>query len=95
MQSIRFLIWNRGDCMENKNYRIQDVLFHIKDKSNTNSNEDPAFIGFPYTKYENVLGRPRVAETTQGILGAPFILVTSIQDDMDEEEYVRMFGHIS
>ncbi|HAU85282.1 MAG TPA: hypothetical protein DCW90_07205 [Lachnospiraceae bacterium] len=77
-----------------KQFRIQDILLHVKDKSNL-TDEENAFIAFPYTKYENVLGRPRVAESTQNIFGAPFILVTSMQDDMDEEEYVRMFGHIS
>ena len=46
--------------------RVQDILIHVKDRSNMSSQSDESFIGLPFTKYDNVMGRPRVAPSTEG-----------------------------
>lgn len=74
--------------------RVQDILVHVKDRSNMSTVEDESFIGLPFTKYDNVMGRPRVAKTTEGIFGAPFIFITDEEFEIDEEEYIGYFQHI-
>lgn len=74
--------------------RVQDILIHVKDRSNMSSQSDESFIGLPFTKYDNVMGRPRVAPSTEGCYGAPFMLITSTTIDIDEAEFIGYFQHI-
>lgn len=73
--------------------RINDVLLHIKDAADQGDEGQNTFIAFPFTKFDNVLGRPRVAETLQGIYGAPYVFLTTPQE-VTEEEYSIYFAHI-
>lgn len=74
------------------NTRMNDVLLHIKDR-NTNSIMDD-FIGFPITKYDNVLGRPRVVSTLSNVYGAAFLFYETQEVTLSEEEYSAYFADI-
>lgn len=73
--------------------RINDILLHIKDEADQGDEGRNTFIAFPFTKFDNVLGRPRIAETLQGIYGAPYVFLTT-QQEVTEEEYSIYFAHI-
>lgn len=73
--------------------RINDVLLHIKDKGYNGDDTQDTFIAFPFTKFDNVLGRPRVSSSLQQIFGAPYVFLTTEQP-ITEEEYSVYFAHI-
>lgn len=73
--------------------RINDVLLHVKDKNFNGDDTQNHFIAFPFTKFDNVLGRPRVAPNLQQIYGAPYVFLTN-EINIPEEEYSVYFAHI-
>lgn len=78
---------------ETGNPRMVDIFLHVKDKGFTNDGDPGTFMALPFTKYDNVLGRPRVAETLQRLYGAPFVFLQS-EEVLTEAEYSIYFKHI-
>jgi hypothetical protein len=59
-------------------YKTYNHLQHNK----TGSGED--VITFPYTRYENVLGAPKLVTDIESFPGAPFFLYQTDSVDVDE-----------
>ena len=68
--------------------QIRSSLIHIKD---ANGEE---IILFPYTRYDNILGAPKVVKNTDDAtsIGAPFILVETDTVDVDISVMTSLYG---
>ena len=72
---------------------MNDAILHVKTKSDTDPNGNQDFV-FPVTRYDNVMGRPRVATELLTVYGAPFVFFDEGEVDISDEEYDMLFGHI-
>ena len=75
-----------------ENSRVYDVLLRAKDASN-GDDSDKAII-FPFTKFENCLGKPSIVKNVSVTpSGAPYLFRTEEQS-INESEYSVYFAHI-
>lgn len=72
---------------------MNDIVLHVKKSSESDPDGNQNYV-FPVTRYENVMGRPRVATELSGVFGAPFVFFNEGEITITDEEYNRVFGHI-
>lgn len=72
---------------------MNDVVLHVKTKSESDANGNQNYV-FPVTRYENVMGRPKVTSELTSVFGSPFVFFSEGEITITDEEYNRAFGHI-
>lgn len=69
-------------------YSVANVILHDKQSNNVET------VVFPYTSFENVLGRPRVINDINDALGSPFTFFATEEVEMEDIEINQMCGKI-
>ena len=72
---------------------VSDTLLHLKEESNNGTITDNVVL--PYTRYDNVLNRPRVVYDTSSMNnGAPFNLLALQEEEMTEAEINELYNKV-
>ena len=67
---------------------VNNTLLHVKDEN------DKEQIILPFTRYDNVMGRPRISQSTSNLGGSPFSLLHTSTVTMSAEKLRSLVGDI-
>ena len=67
-------------------YKITDHLMHIK------TNDGQEMIAFPFTRYDNILGSPKIVNDLSTFKGAPFFFYQTDEVDVDDNTINIIMG---
>lgn len=71
---------------QSKTYNVADHLIHGK------SDNGEEVILLPYTRYDNVMGAPRVVSTYDDYIPAPFFFLKTDEVDLTADEINTLVG---
>ena len=74
--------------------KMNDIFLHVKTESTTFTGENNQNYTFPITRYENILGRPRVTKNLLEIYGSPFVFFQEGEIELSDTEYEILFSKI-
>lgn len=74
-----------------KDCQYDDVLLHFKE-NDTEDKKD--VVGFPITRYDNVLNRPRAVDQPGKAKNSEFALFVCESEEVDDEDMFNLYGTI-
>lgn len=74
-----------------KNCQYDDVLLHFRENDTDDKKE---VIGFPFTRYDNVLNRPRAVDQPGKAKNSDFALFVCEAEEVDDEDIFKLYGTV-
>lgn len=72
---------------------VSDILLHLKEENEIGATGEE--IVLPFTRYDNVLNRPRVVSDTSEVAnGAPFNLLVLAEEEMSDAEINALYNMV-
>lgn len=73
---------------------VSDALLHLKEENPAGETTERVIL--PFTRYDNVLNRPKVVNNTSALAnGAPFNLLVLAEEEMTESEIQALYNSVS
>ena len=77
-----------------KNAGYSDILMHMHEETEEGAANGKEKTGFPVTRYDALLNRPRVIDDAQNMPISNFHLLVTQEGEISDDKVYEMFGQI-